>query len=69
MMPDLKSIPELPLDEAFSLVADYKADAYRNKVSLSAGVYRDEAGNPWTLSSVREVCRNGEKHFHLMLTP
>lgn len=49
-------IPERPRDEAFALTADFNADEHPNKVSLSAGVYRDEKSNPWILPSVIEVC-------------
>ncbi|KAL4967843.1 pyridoxal phosphate-dependent transferase [Aspergillus stella-maris] len=52
---DLTSIPELPRDEAFAVTADFKADTHPQKVSLGAGVYRDEHSQPWILSSVREA--------------
>ena len=48
-------IPELPLDEAFLLTAAFKADDHPQKVSLGAGVYKDEDGKPWILSSVKQV--------------
>jgi aspartate/tyrosine/aromatic aminotransferase len=51
----LGDIPQQPRDEAFALTADFKADNHPNKVSLSAGVYRDGNSKPWVLSSVREV--------------
>ncbi|ETN44797.1 uncharacterized protein HMPREF1541_09672 [Cyphellophora europaea CBS 101466] len=48
-------IPELPLDEAFLLTAAFKADDHPQKVSLGAGVYKDEDGKPWILSSVKQA--------------
>ncbi|CAG9953349.1 unnamed protein product [Clonostachys rosea f. rosea IK726] len=53
----LGDIPQQPRDEAFALTADFKADNHPNKVSLSAGVYRDGNSKPWVLSSVREAKR------------
>ncbi|CEL01821.1 hypothetical protein ASPCAL01399 [Aspergillus calidoustus] len=47
------SIP--PADPAFTLMADFEADHHPRKVSLIAGTYRDEYGNPWVLPSVREA--------------
>ncbi len=44
-----------PADVAFGLMADFEADPHPNKVSLVAGAYRDENGNPWILPSVRRV--------------
>lgn len=52
---DLGHIPALPLDEAFAITADYNADSHPQKVSLGAGVYRDENGKPWVLPSVSKV--------------
>jgi len=52
---DLGDIPALPRDEAFAITADYNADEHPQKVSLGAGVYRDEDGKPWILPSVRKV--------------
>jgi aspartate aminotransferase, cytoplasmic len=51
----LGSIEELPLDEAYFLTAAFKADSDPQKVSLGAGVYRDNNAKPWVLSSVKEV--------------
>ncbi|EXJ78928.1 hypothetical protein A1O3_08428 [Capronia epimyces CBS 606.96] len=48
-------IPVLPLDEAFAVTAEFKADAFPQKVSLGAGVYRDEGGKPWVLPSVKKA--------------
>ncbi|KAL4739554.1 pyridoxal phosphate-dependent transferase [Aspergillus similis] len=44
-----------PADPAFSLMADFEADPHPSKVSLVAGAYRDENGNPWVLPSVRKA--------------
>lgn len=52
---DLGNILTLPWDEAFAITANYNADIHPQKVSLGAGVYRDERGKPWVLSSVRKV--------------
>ena len=46
---------ELPRDEAFSITADFLADDHPKKVSLGAGVYRDENSQPWILPSVKAV--------------
>lgn len=48
-------LPIAPADTAFGLMAEYDADQHPNKVSLIAGAYRDENGQPWVLPSVREV--------------
>ncbi|KAL6230163.1 hypothetical protein BDW75DRAFT_248913 [Aspergillus navahoensis] len=47
------SVP--PTDPAFTLMAEFEADPHPSKVSLIAGAYRDESGNPWVLPSVRKV--------------
>lgn len=55
MPANLADAPELPRDEAFAITADFKADTHPNKVSLGAGVYRDENSKPWILPSVKAV--------------
>jgi aspartate aminotransferase, cytoplasmic len=55
MSSNLADAIELPRDEAFSITADFLADDYPNKVSLGAGVYRDENAQPWILPSVKAV--------------
>jgi aspartate aminotransferase, cytoplasmic len=55
MSGNLATLPELPRDEAFAITADFNADDNIHKVSLGAGVYRDEKAKPWVLSSVKEV--------------
>jgi aspartate aminotransferase, cytoplasmic len=64
MSVDFGAIPELPVDEAFQLTALYKADTHPHKVSLGAGVYRDENTQPWILPSVKEVSRSRERWRH-----
>lgn len=44
-----------PPDTAFGLMAEFDADPHPNKVSLVAGAYRDDNGNPWVFPSVRKV--------------
>jgi aspartate/tyrosine/aromatic aminotransferase len=57
MPSDLKKIPVLERDEAFAITADFTADQDPRKVSLGAGVYRDEKSKPWILPSVKAVCK------------
>ncbi|KAH8680315.1 pyridoxal phosphate-dependent transferase [Ilyonectria robusta] len=49
MPANLAEIPALPRDEAFAITADFIADRDPKKVSLGAGVYRDENSKPWVL--------------------
>lgn len=56
MPANLAEIPALPRDEAFAITADFIADRDPKKVSLGAGVYRDENSKPWVLPSVKAVC-------------
>lgn len=44
-----------PVDIAFGLMAEFQEDKHSRKVSLIAGAYRDENGEPWILPSVKEV--------------
>ncbi|RDW93936.1 Aspartate aminotransferase [Aspergillus mulundensis] len=55
MPADLSGIRDLPRDEAFAITADFQADDHPQKVSLGAGVYRDESSKPWVLPSVKEA--------------
>jgi aspartate aminotransferase len=48
-------LPVAPADIAFGLMAEFEADSHPKKVSLIAGAYRDENGQPWILPSVKEV--------------
>lgn len=56
MPANLAEIPALPRDEAFAITADFIANRDPKKVSLGAGVYRDENSKPWVLPSVKAVC-------------
>ncbi|CAG8135706.1 unnamed protein product [Penicillium salamii] len=44
-----------PADTAFGLMADFEADSHPRKVSLIAGAYRNQNGDPWVLPSVKEA--------------
>ena len=55
MTANLSECHALPRDEAFAITADVLADSHPNKVSLGAGVYRDENSKPWILPSVKAV--------------
>lgn len=59
-------IRAIPYDEAYQVTAALAADKTPMKVDLGAGVYKDENGLPWTLSSVKEVGRPFA--FETMLT-
>ena len=48
-------LPVLSPDEGFPLLAAFKEDSYPQKISLGAGVYRDEKGLPWVLPVVRKA--------------
>jgi hypothetical protein len=54
---NMNEIPILERDEAFAITADFLADMDARKVSLGAGVYRDQNSKPWVLPSVKLVCR------------
>ncbi|KAJ5771817.1 hypothetical protein N7520_002346 [Penicillium odoratum] len=51
-----------PADTAFGLMADFDADTHPSKVSLIAGAYRDENGNPWVLPSVKKAIQPQRKN-------
>ncbi|CAG7935732.1 unnamed protein product [Penicillium olsonii] len=53
-----------PADTAFGLMANFAADDHPKKVSLLAGAYRDEQGNPWVLPSVREAKKRLSEATH-----
>lgn len=44
-----------PHDEVFALMAAFQADPSPDKVSLGAGVYRDNEAKSWRLPTVRKV--------------
>lgn len=47
------SVP--PVDEPFTLQAEYLSDGHPDKVNLGIGVYRTEDGDPWPLSVVEQA--------------
>lgn len=49
-------LPIAQADIAFGLMADFEIDSHPEKVSLIAGAYCDENGQPWVLPSVKKVC-------------
>lgn len=51
----LARVPIAGADPILSLTAAYAADARSSKINLGVGAYRDEAGKPWLLPSVREA--------------
>ncbi|KAH7232492.1 aspartate aminotransferase [Fusarium solani] len=44
-----------PLDGPFALDAAYRKDTHEKKVNLGIGAYRDDQGQPWVLSAVKEA--------------
>lgn len=54
------SVEFSPYDDAFKVLAAFADDPHPEKVSLGAGVYRDDNAQPWTLSSVKKV--SGQMH-------
>ena len=54
-------LPIIPPDEGFPLLAAFESDTSNKKVSLGAGVYRDEDELPWILPVVKKV---GIQHVH-----
>ncbi|KAJ5336167.1 uncharacterized protein N7506_004189 [Penicillium brevicompactum] len=54
-MAEYLNLPIAPADTAFGLMADFEVDNHTNKVSLIAGAYRNENGDPWVLPSVKEA--------------
>lgn len=51
----LSTVPQAPEDLMFGLSAAYRNDTFPHKVDLGVGAYRDQAGRPWVLPSLREV--------------
>ena len=47
LLPPDAGLEELPLE--------FSRDSFEGKVSLGAGVYRDDEGRPWTLPVVQKV--------------
>lgn len=52
---------KLPADPIFGLLAEFSTDTNPNKVSLSAGTYKDDDNKPYILQSVRKA---QEIHFN-----
>lgn len=44
-----------PADEVFALMGDFAADTHPDKVSLGAGVYRDNEAKSWRLPAVKKA--------------
>ncbi|KAJ3502322.1 hypothetical protein NLJ89_g8939 [Agrocybe chaxingu] len=42
-----QDVPLAPPDSIFKLTAAYKADAFKDKVNLGVGAYRDDNNKPW----------------------
>jgi len=51
----LSSIPEGPPDAILGIAEAFKACTDENKVNVCVGAYRDSAGKPWILPSVRKA--------------
>lgn len=58
----LSTVPQAPEDLMFGLSAAYRNDTFPHKVDLGVGAYRDQAGRPWVLPSLREV-RDLASHY------
>ena len=54
-------LPIIQPDEGFPLLAAFESDTSNKKVSLGAGVYRDEDELLWILPVVKKV---GIQHVH-----
>ncbi|KKY22413.1 putative aspartate aminotransferase [Diplodia seriata] len=50
-------LDDVPMDEAFMIMRDFALDEHPGKISLGAGVYRDDEAKPWVLPSVKEAER------------
>ncbi|KAF7126046.1 hypothetical protein CNMCM5793_002405 [Aspergillus hiratsukae] len=67
------SLPVPPVDEPFTLQAEYLSDGHPDKVNLGIGVYRTDDGNPWPLSVVEQAeaqlfhARNVARHEYLTI--
>lgn len=57
-------LDQFPMDEAFMIMRDFALDTHPGKVSLGAGVYRDNDAKPWVLPSVRKVLTNSVQKLH-----
>lgn len=48
-------LPLAPADKILGLSEDFKKDTNPNKISLGVGAYRDDAGKPYILDSVKQA--------------
>ena len=48
-------LEQIPYDEAYRVLQAFSQDPSPEKITLGAGVYRDDNGKPWTLPSVKLV--------------
>ncbi|KAI5293844.1 aspartate transaminase aat1, partial [Ascosphaera acerosa] len=51
------NVPQGPPDAILGITEAYKADTFPEKINLGVGAYRDDAGKPYVLPSVREAER------------
>lgn len=50
-----EKVPMGPPDAILGITEAFKADAHPQKVNLGVGAYRDDAGKPFVLESVRKA--------------
>ena len=50
-----EAVEHKQLGGPFKIEASYRSDTSEDKVNLGIGAYRDDAGQPWLLTSVAEV--------------
>ena len=48
-------LKQIPYDEAYTVLQAFNQDPSPEKITLGAGVYRDDNAKPWTLPSVKMV--------------
>jgi aspartate aminotransferase len=48
-------VPQGPPDAILGITEAFKADTFEKKINLGVGAYRDDAGKPYVLPSVREA--------------
>ncbi|KZZ91855.1 Aspartate/other aminotransferase [Ascosphaera apis ARSEF 7405] len=49
------NVPQGPPDAILGITEAFKADSFPEKINLGVGAYRDDAGKPYVLPSVREA--------------
>ncbi|KAJ9148951.1 Replication factor C subunit 1 [Pleurostoma richardsiae] len=60
-------LEQIPYDEAYRVQQAFNQDPSPDKISLGAGVYRDENAQPWTLPSVKlAMTRIPDIHDYLL---